>query len=148
MEKHNLIIVITIVLGCLVTFQALKSVEEPDFSESYRNDLQNIPAWILASRFSYSSHPETIIEVDEQEVSKFPLLVEALKKADEVAHPIELINCTNNEAKKIIEFLGGEYLSVRTDYGFDIKLVLRAHGDNYKFYSIFIMFSWERPKMA
>jgi len=110
------------------------------------NESKNIPAWILVNRFAYSSHPETIIEVDKQDVSKFPSLVEALKKADEdeysgFAHPNELINCTNNEAKEIIEFLGGEYLSDRTKYGFDIKL-------DDELYSIFMMFSWKPTKFA
>jgi len=38
-ERHNLIIVITIVLGCIVTFQALMSVEELDLGEA------GIPLW-------------------------------------------------------------------------------------------------------
>lgn len=33
MEKHNIIIVVTIVLGCIVMFQAIKSVVEIDYSE-------------------------------------------------------------------------------------------------------------------
>jgi hypothetical protein len=111
-----------------------------------RNESQKIPAWILANRFASTSHLKAIIEVDKQYVTKFPILVEALKKADETEelifpHPYELIESTNYEARRIIKLLGGKYSSSRKDYPFDIKF-------DDKLYSISITFSLERPMIA
>jgi hypothetical protein len=121
-------------------------------SYSPRDESNEIPAWILAERVVFQPS-ETTVDLHEHNLSQLPLLAEALEKADDaqsrgMAHPMELVNCTNSEARELIGFLGGEYSSLRTEYPFKIRLILPVIGDNCKLYQIFIMFSWKRPRLA
>jgi hypothetical protein len=121
-------------------------------SYSPRDESNEIPAWILAERVVFPPS-ETAVELHEHNFSHIPLLAEALEKADDaqsrgLAHTMELVNCTNSEARELIGFLGGEYSPLRTDYPFKIRLILPVIGDNYKLYQILITFSWKRPMLA
>ena len=56
-----------------------------------------IPAWLMISRFSITSHPETLIDVEQIDFERYPRLqeafaVEKFSHSRGYAHPIEWVN--------------------------------------------------------
>ena len=105
-----------------------------------------IPAWLMISRFSITSHPETLIDVEQIDFERYPRLqeafeVEKVSHSRGYAHPIEWVNCTHREGVEIVELFGGEYITERSSYNFNIRY-------NKQNYTIFMPFSWKRPMIA
>jgi len=105
-----------------------------------------IPAWLMISRFSITSHPETLIEIEQIDFERYPRLLEAFRveemsHARGYAHPIEWVNCTHSEGVEIVELFGGRYIPEFDSYHFNIR-------DNKQNYSIFLPFNWKRPMIA
>lgn len=105
-----------------------------------------IPAWLMISRFSITSHPETLVDVDRIDFERYPRLLEAFRveemsHARGYAHPIEWVNCTRGEGVEIVELFGGRYIPELDSYHFNIRY-------NKQNYSIFLPFSWKRPMIA
>lgn len=102
-----------------------------------------IPARLIVSRFSVTSHPETLIDIDQIDFDRYPRLksafeVEERSNAMGLVHPIEWVNCTNREGRKIVELFTGWYNPLRTDYFINI----RYRDQNY---SIVILFRKTPP---
>ena len=105
-----------------------------------------IPAWLMISRFSITSHPETLIDVEQIDFERYPRLLEAFRveemsHARGYAHPIKWVNCTHSEGVEIVELFGGRYISEFDSYNFDVRY-------NKQNYSIYLPFSWKRPMIA
>jgi len=102
-----------------------------------------IPAWLMIGRFSITSHPETLIDVEQIDFESFPKLQEAFKveelsHARGYAHPIEWVNCTHSEGVEIVELFGGKHDPQLNIYNFDIRYKKQN-------YSVFLPFHWEPP---
>jgi hypothetical protein len=102
-----------------------------------------IPAWLMISRFSITSHPETLIDVEQIDFERYPKLqeafnVEEMSNAIGLVHPIEWVNCTHSEGVEIVELFGGKYDPQLKYYNFNI----RYKNQNY---SIYTPFSWKPP---
>jgi hypothetical protein len=95
----------------------------------------------MIGRFTITSHPETLIDVEQIDFERYPKLqeafvVEEMSHAIGLPHPYEWVSCTNNEGKEIIELFGGKYDPQSKYYHFNI----RYKSQNY---SISLPFSWE-----
>jgi len=71
----------------------------------YPDESKFIPAWLMVSRFSITSHPETLIDIDTIDFYRYLELkaafeVEERSNARGLAHPIEWINCTNRKEER------------------------------------------------
>jgi len=105
-----------------------------------------IPAWLWIGRFSITSHPETLIDVEQIDFERFPKLqeafnVEEMSHALGYAHPYEWVNCTHSEGVEIVELFGGKYDPQLKYYNFNI----RYKNQNY---SIYTPFSWKPPLIS
>ena len=105
-----------------------------------------IPAWLMIGRFSITSHPETLIDVEQIDFESFPKLqeafqVEELSHARGYAHPFEWVICSHSEGKEIIELFRGKYDPQLKYYNFNI----RYKNQNY---SIYTPFSWKPPLIS
>ena len=135
-ERHNLIIVITIVLGCIVTFQALMSVEERAGTE---------PAWIMASKLSVNVANETpVVNITSQDLNRIPGLAKAIERVFEeemmkkqgitVTSSDRMRKISREQGIAIIRFFEGRMIPEKTTYGFFVRYA----GD---IYSIYIQFT-------
>ena len=105
-----------------------------------------IPAWLMISRFSITSHPETLIDVEQIDFERYPKLqeafnVEEMSNARGYAHPYEWVNCTHSEGMEIVELFGGRYNPQLNIYNFNIRY-------NKQNYSVFLPFNWEPPMIS
>lgn len=128
-NNHFLILIVIAALGLGITYLLLLEPKPP-------------PAWITVETISSSS--ETFIEVEEQDLMKYPKLATAIHQTvwespsgiSEI--PGLMIKMTHDEGVALVTFLGGEYKKIVKTYFFKI----RVNGD---LYGIYIEFSEKRP---
>ena len=104
------------------------------------------PSWIIAERGGSSG---TLIEIGEEDLSKYFKLAVAIEQADAALVRPGLrgssqglwIKMTHDEGKEIVALLGGEYKTTVKTYFFKVWL-------NGNLYRIHIEFGKEPPKLA
>jgi len=112
------------------------------------------PAWIIAEKIISDQLPEECVEINENDVSKFPQLLEAINNADDAlwVNPItglatemtpsgSMLKMDHESGKNLLELLGVEYRNKIEIYHFTIKV-----NDNY--YILEMIFTNEPPKRA
>ncbi len=75
------------------------------------NNMSVTPGWFMVNRFGGTSHPETIVPVDNLDFERYPKLREGFdvdEKWVNSAHPGEWVECSSQEGIEIVEYLGGE----------------------------------------
>lgn len=129
--KNNrfLILIVVAALGLGIPYLLLYEPKPP-------------PAWITVETISSSS--ETFIEVEEQDLLKYPKLATAIQRTfwespsgtSEI--PGLMIKMTHDEGVALVTFLGGEHKNIVKTYFFKIQL-------NGNLYGIYMEFSEQRP---
>jgi len=106
------------------------------------------PSWIIAYESGTRTSPGTLIEIGEEDLSKYLKLAGVIKQADDAVRPGVLrsppgpmLKMTHDEGREIVALLGGEYKDTVKTYSFKVWV-------EGKVYSIRIDFAEEPPKMA
>jgi DNA-binding transcriptional ArsR family regulator len=143
-QIKSVLAILVIFLGVFTVLYVDLNNRYIDVETKYRSQL--IPAWLWIGRFSITSHPETLIDVEQIDFERFPKLqeafnVEEMSHALGYAHPYEWVNCTHSEGVEIVELFGGKYDPQLKYYNFNI----RYKNQNY---SIYTPFSWKPPLIS
>jgi len=109
--------------------------------------VEGMPGWIMAAKTAYTSDNE-IVQVAAIDLLIYHKLDLALQEAEmaslkHLAHPLEMIELTNCEAKAIVEFLSGKQANVTEGmrYGFAVSY-------NETLYSVSMIFTWIPPVIS
>lgn len=106
-------------------------------------DSQKVPAWIFANKVPYNETLTRlgIIELEEQDISRFHGLIEAIRESD----PIRPVGISNRKGKIIIDLLGGEDTDVARARVIDVVYCYSVKLDG-EYYNICIVFIEERER--
>jgi hypothetical protein len=125
MEKKRLLYVILIVLVFVTGYTLYQSFSQPE-------EITDLNAYIMVSRYAYSSNPHAMVTLTDEILEDCPILeeafeVEARSHAFGLAHPIEWVVCSYEDGKAIEELINNlpsigegsirlEYLEVKFQY--------------------------------
>jgi len=108
--------------------------------------VEGMPGWIMATKTGHTLNE--IVQVAAIDLLIYPKLDLALQEAEiaslkHLAHPLEMIELTNCEAKAIVEFLSGKPANATEGmrYGFVVNY-------NETLYSVSMIFTWIPPVIS
>ncbi|GAF67327.1 unnamed protein product [marine sediment metagenome] len=113
-----------------------------------------LPAWIIAEKIISEKLPEKYVEINEEDVSMFPQLAEAIQNADdarwvspitglatEISPSGPMLKMDHESGRTLLELLGGDYQNKIKTYNFTIRV-------NNNYYTLEMLFSNEPSKRA